>query len=59
MDKFIRRQKGVEVQHISVGVGAGADACGKNPIEKKGYKNKEGSLQASTTIHVQGNGNFK
>ena len=28
------RHKGVEGQPISVGVDAGAEACGKNPIEK-------------------------
>ena len=34
MDKSINRQKLVEGQTIAVGVDAGADACGKNPIEK-------------------------
>ena len=34
MDKSIKRQKGVEFQPLAVGVGAGAESCGKTPIEK-------------------------
>ena len=34
VDKYIKRQKGVEFQPISVGIDAGAEACGKPPVEK-------------------------
>ena len=34
MDKAIKGYKGVEVQPIVVGVDAGAEACGKTPIER-------------------------
>ena len=37
MDKFIKRQKGVEIQPIAVGVDSGVDLCGQPSHKKQLY----------------------
>ena len=57
-DKEIKIWKGVEGHTIAVGVEARAEACGKSPQRKGSYTHREESMQASTTIHLQGNRTF-
>ena len=61
MDKAIKRQKIFEVQTIAVQVDAGGRSGGmqETPQRKGSYKHREESLQASTTIQLQGNRTFR
>ena len=58
MDKAINKRKGVEIHPIAIIIEAGAEICEKNH-RKGSYTHREEKLQASTTIHLQGNGTLR
>ena len=58
MDQSIKRRKGVEIQHIAVGVDEKAKVYGEKVI-KFIFTHREEILQAPTTNHQQEIRNFR